>query len=124
MATETIAAGQKAKPVGVMFGLIELSTFYGAVAKVTAVGNLRISRVTAEGIDDHRLIYDLENEPVPHPGDQWPSLPDTTTVTSTAGERLIRAIRGRLDGQDCSTFGGSQETNVKDEPIVCRSHSR
>ena len=90
-----------------MFTLVESSTFYGAVAKGAAAGNL-LGASEIEGIIEHRLIYDLTEEPASQLVDQWPSLPDATKVTSETGEQLLRAIRERMSGQEHSTFAGAQ----------------
>jgi len=106
--TATTETGQEATLEGIVFALVESSTFYGAVAKGAATGNLLGANET-EGITGHRLIYDLTEEPASQLVDQWPSLPDATKVTSEAGEELLAAIRDRMNGQGCSTFAGAQE---------------
>jgi hypothetical protein len=98
--------------VGIVFTLVESSTFYGAVARGAAAGDLLVGSETAEGVDDHRLIYDLEDEPASQLVDQWPSLPDATTVTSAAGEQLLTAIRDRMGSQSGTTFVEAQETEA------------
>ena len=109
--TSTAAAesGQESTLVGIKFALVESSTFYGAVAKGAAAGNLLVGSGTESAIDGYRLIYDLEGEVASQLADQWPSLQDATEVTSAAGEQLLTAIRERMDGQDCSTFAGAHE---------------
>jgi len=95
-----------------VFTLVESSTFYGAVAKGAAAGNLLVKDVTTGSIDDHQLIYDLEGEPASQLAEQWPSLPDATKTTSAAGEQLLTTIRDRLENQGYSTFAGGQETKT------------
>jgi len=107
-ATATTETGRKATLVGTVFALVESSTFYGAIAKGAAAGNLLVASGT-EGITEHRLIYDLTEEPVSQLVEQWPSLLDATKVASEAGEQLLTAIRDRMNGQGCSTFAGAQE---------------
>jgi hypothetical protein len=91
-----------------VFALVESSTFYGAVAKGAAAGNL-FGASEIEDITEHRLIYDLTEEPASQLVDQWPSLPDATKVTSEIGDELLTAIRERVGGQEHSTFAGAQE---------------
>jgi len=105
--TPTTATGQEATLVGIVFALVESSTYYGAVAKGAAAGNL-LGASETEGITEHRLIYDLTEEPASQLVDQWPSLPDATKVTSEAGEQMLAAIRDRMSGQGRSAFIGAQ----------------
>lgn len=63
-------------------------------------------------IDDHRPIFDLEEEPASQLVDQWPSLPDATTVTSAVGEQLLTTIRERMGGQGGSTLAGAHESKA------------
>jgi hypothetical protein len=111
-ARETTETSQESTLVGIVFTLVESSTFYGAVAKGAAAGNLLVKDVATEPIDNHQLIYDLEGEPASQLAEQWPSLPDATRTTSAAGEQLLTAIRDRLEDQGYSTFAGAQETKA------------
>jgi hypothetical protein len=60
--TPTTETGQEATLVGIVFALVESSTFYAAVAKGAAAGNL-LGASETEGITELRLIYDLTEEP-------------------------------------------------------------
>ncbi|WP_433630039.1 hypothetical protein [Halomicrococcus sp. NG-SE-24] len=113
MATATTDTGQEPTLVGIVFTLVESSTFYGAVAKSAAAGNLLVGSETAEAVEEHRLIYDLEEEPAPQLVDRWPSLPDATTVTLAAGEQLLTAIRERMGGQGGATLAGAYEAKAR-----------
>lgn len=123
--TATTETGQEATLVGIVFVLVESSTYYGAVAKGAAAGNLLGASGTG-GITEHRLIYDLTEEPASQLVDQWPSLPDASKVTSETGEQLLTAIRDRMNGQGCSTFAGAQEPRAclydeRGEPLRAES---
>jgi hypothetical protein len=109
--TSTTETGQEATLVGIVFALVESSTFYGAVAKGAAAGNLLVNSET-EGITEHQLIYDLTEGPASQLVDQWPSLPDASKVASETGEQLLTAIRDRMNGQEHSTFAGAQDAKA------------
>jgi len=108
-AADTTDTTQESTLVGIVFALVEASTFYGAVAKGAAAGNLLVADETDETIDDYRLIYDLETEPAPQLADRWPALPDASRVTSAVGEQLLTAIRRRTDWQDASAPASNHE---------------
>jgi hypothetical protein len=123
--TATTETGQEATLEGIVFALVESSTFYGAVAKGAAAGNL-FGASEIEDITEHRLIYDLTEEPASQLVDQWPSLPDATKVTSEIGDELLTAIRERVGGQEHSTFAGAQEDRAclydeRGEPLRAES---
>ena len=125
-ATPPTETGHGSTLVGIVGTLGESSRFFGAVSKGAAAGNLLVASETEEGINEHRLIYGLKEEPASQLVDQWPSLPDATKVTSTAGE-LLTAIRDRMDGRGCSTFAGAQEARacLYDESVEAfRAESR
>lgn len=109
--TATTETSQEATLVGIVFAIVESSTFYGAVAKGAAAGNLLVTSET-EGITEHRLIYDLTEEPASQLVDQWPSLPDATKVASKVGEQLLTAIRDRMNEQEHSAFADAQEARA------------
>lgn len=89
--------GNEVWVLGLLLALVESSTFYGAVAKGAAAGNLLVGSETERGMMKHRLVYDLIGRPTSQLVEQWPSLPDATTVISAAGEQLLTTIQDRLD---------------------------
>ena len=109
--TATTETSQETTLAGIVFAIVESPTFYGAVAKGAAAGNLLVTSET-EGITEHRLIYDLTEEPASQLVDQWPSLPDAAKVASEAGEQLLTAIQDRMNDQEHSTFAGAQEAKA------------
>jgi len=75
--------------------LVEASTFYGAVAKGSAAATLLAKADGDPGVDDCKLIYDLDGEPAPQLADQWPSLPSAVRVASECGEQVLAAASER-----------------------------
>lgn len=64
-AADTTDTAQEPTLVGIVFMLVESTTFFGAAAKGAAAGNLLVASETEEAIDEYRPIYDLEEKPAP-----------------------------------------------------------
>ena len=75
--------------------LVEASTFYAAVAKVSAAATLLSKPDKDPAVDECLMIYDLDEEPAVQLADQWPSLPEAVRVRSKEGEQLLAAARDR-----------------------------
>ena len=95
LGNESTGMDETADPTlfGIIHLVVESTTFYGAVAKGGAAGNLLSTNEAESAVDDCTLIYDLDEAPARQLAEQWPSLPDAVQVSSAAGEELLRAAR-------------------------------
>nr|WP_246308260.1 hypothetical protein [Halosimplex rubrum] len=103
--------------LGVVYLVVESTTFYGAVAKGGAAANLLSANEAEPAVDDYTLIYDLDEAPARQLSEQWPSLPDAVQVASAEGERLLSAARDRTGwhGQEASERQEQATTRLYDQ---------
>jgi len=97
--------------------IVEASTFYGAVGKGSAAATLLAKADDDPGVDDCKLIYDLDEEPAPQLVDQWPLLPSATRVTSECGTQLLASARNQTSPTETtqSRHDGEHATFLYDE---------
>ncbi|WP_029601793.1 biosurfactant protein 1 [Natronobacterium lacisalsi] len=103
--------------LGIIYLVVESTTFYGAVAKGGAAANLLTANDAEPAVDDYTLIYDLDEAPARQLAEQWPSLPDAVQVSSEEGEQLLSAARDRTGwhGQGASERQEQAPTRLYDQ---------
>ncbi|WP_251331536.1 hypothetical protein [Haloplanus pelagicus] len=103
--------------LGIIYLVVESTTFYGAVAKGGAAANLLSANEAEPAVDDYTLIYDLDEAPARQLAEQWPSLPDAVQVSSEEGERLLSAACDRTEwhGQGASERQEQAPTRLYDQ---------
>jgi len=103
--------------LGIVHLVVESTTFYGAVAKGGAAAALLTDNAAVPGVDDHTLIYDIDEAPARQLAEQWPSLPEAVQMSSAEGEQLLRAARDRTGwhGQEASERQEQPPTRLYDQ---------
>ncbi|RLM62800.1 hypothetical protein [Halorubrum sp. Atlit-26R] len=103
--------------LGIVHLVVESTTFYGAVAKGGAAGNLLAANDAEPAVNDYSLIYDLDEAPARQLAEQWPSLRDAVQVSAEEGERLLSAARDQTgwNGQEASERQEQAPTRLYDQ---------
>ena len=81
--------------LGIIYLVVDLTTFYGAVAKGGGAATLLTSNDAEPAVGDCTLVYDLDEPPARQLADRWPSLPAAVQRDSAEGEQLLAAARDR-----------------------------
>jgi len=103
--------------LGIIYLVVESTTFYGAVAKGGAAATLLSANEAEPTVDDYTLIYDLDEAPARQLAEQWPSLPDAVQVAAAEGERLLSAACDRTEwhGQEALERQEQAPTRLYDQ---------
>ncbi|WP_142987674.1 biosurfactant protein 1 [Halorubrum cibi] len=103
--------------LGIVHLVVESTTFYGAVAKGGAAGNLLSTNEAESAVDDCTLIYDLDEAPARQLAEQWPALPDAVQMSAKEGERLLNVAHDRTGwyGQEASGRQEQAPTRLYDQ---------
>ena len=103
--------------LGVIYIVVDSTTFYGAVAKGGAAANLLTANEAEPAVDDYTLVYDLDEPPARQLADRWPLLPAAVQLDSAEGEQLLAAARDRTEwhGQGASERQEKAPTRLYDQ---------